>query len=416
MLTRLKNAFHETAAKPSFRLPALTCAFFAGLIFQRYLDVPFSAGGCVMACAMVAAWFFAERDRRVADAAMIVFFLALGVTLLATEPHRRVSAPFIKAKEVRLPVCVRIDDAIGKAFRVHMDETHAAFTEGLMLGRGKIDRDLMRLFKDAGTAHAVAISGTHVIIIAGVLYLFVTMFGMSLRTRTALAAVLVLAYGALCYFKVPVLRSVVMYLAFCGAIVLQRPFLPYHTLFLAGLVTALFDPVSIFTVSFQLSFAAVLGLMLGNDLLVRYGFYAKKLTAAKKWITVPIFASFFATLLTTPITSFYFGKIYLLSWLSSLVAVPMLTIVIYAVFVYGAVFFVPPLAAAVGVTLTALIDANIVTNAFFAQMPGMSVACQMSLPCVVWYYAVLLAAWLWLMHRREWADEGEDIRLEQEGA
>jgi ComEC/Rec2-related protein len=413
MLTRLKKALRETASKPSFRIPVLTVCFFAGLGFARFCHVPFAWAGTVALAALCCSCTYAGKRQRLSDAALMAFACFLGITMLSLEPHRRTSGQFIQSKEVKLPWCVAFDDAAGRAFRAHMDEQHAAFAEGLVLGRGKIDRDIMKLFKDAGTAHAVAISGTHVIIIAGVLYLFVTMFNMPIRWRSGVAAVLVIVYGALCYFKVPVLRSVVMYAAFCGACVLQRPFLPYHTLFLAGLVTTLYDPVSMFTVSFQLSFAAVLGLMLGNDLLMRYGFYAKKLTRVKKYIAVPIYASLFATLLTTPITSFYFGKVYLLSWFSSLIAVPMLTVVIYVIAVYALVCALPLLAAPVALTMTALIDANIVTNAFFAKIPGMSVPFKMPLVAVVWYYVVLLVAWIIAMHWKDIDPEKEiDVRIE----
>jgi len=412
MLTRLKKALRETASKPSFRIPVLTVCFFCGLAIARFCHLPFAWAGSAAVGALCLSWAFTGRSQRFSDAAILLFASLLGMTMMSLEPHRRTSGQFIRAKEVKLPWCVAFDDAAGRAFRAHMDEQHAAFAEGLVLGRGKIDRDTMKLFKDAGTAHAVAISGTHVIIIAGVLYLFVIMFNLPFRARYATAAVLVIVYGALCYFKVPVLRSVVMYAVFCGVHVLRRPFLPYHTLFLAGLVTTLYDPVSMFTVSFQLSFAAVLGLMLGNDLLTRYGYYAKKLTTFKKWVMVPIFASLFATLLTTPITSFYFGKIYILSWLSSLIAVPMLTVVIYVIAVYGVVFAIPVLAAPTALTMTALIDANIITNAFFAKLPGMSVMFRMPLSAVVWYYVLLLIAWIVAMHWRDCDDDALDVRLE----
>lgn len=157
------------------------------------------AASCAL-IALVASWFFIGRQRHAADAFLLVFSFFLGITLLSQEPYRRTAGQFIRAREVKLGWCVAFDDAAGRAFRAHMDEQHAAFAEGLVLGRGKIDRDTMKLFKDAGTAHAVAISGTHVIIVAGVLYLFVIMFNLPFRARYATAAVLVIVYGALCYF------------------------------------------------------------------------------------------------------------------------------------------------------------------------------------------------------------------------
>jgi len=123
----------------------------------------------------------------------------------------------------------------------------------------------------AGLAHVIAISGLHLSLVAGGVF-FALRFLLALATPLArhvdvkkLAAAGGIA-AALFYYAISgggaaALRSTVMAVLLFGAVVLGRRALSMRNVALAGLFTVLTEPTEIFRPGFQLSFAAVIGLV-----------------------------------------------------------------------------------------------------------------------------------------------------------
>src|SRR6185312_9637377 len=70
-----------------------------------------------------------------------------------------------------------------------------------------------------------------------------------------------LVYYAISGGDIAALRSTVMIVLVFGAVIFGRRALTMHNVAIAGLVTVLTDPANVFRPSFQLSFAAVIGLV-----------------------------------------------------------------------------------------------------------------------------------------------------------
>ncbi len=145
---------------------------------------------------------------------------------------------------------------------------------GITLGDTKtMDNELLSTFRHLGIAHLLAVSGLHV----GILYgLLVLLFGMFFRVgRFSQLKVLgpVLLIWIFCWlvgFSPSVLRATVM-CSFFGAFSLSgRPYLGIHVLAVTAFLLLLFNPLNLFDVGFQLSFTAVLFIMLAVDLFNRF--------------------------------------------------------------------------------------------------------------------------------------------------
>lgn len=118
-----------------------------------------------------------------------------------------------------------------------------------------------------GTNHLVAISGLHVGLVAGLVYM---LFGRlwrlcpgcclrlpAPRAASLLALLAALAYAALAGFAIPTQRALAMLAVVLGAVWLQRPLQRGRVLLLALWAVLLLDPSSVLAPGFWLSFAAV---------------------------------------------------------------------------------------------------------------------------------------------------------------
>ncbi|HTO07295.1 MAG TPA: DNA internalization-related competence protein ComEC/Rec2 [Myxococcota bacterium] len=136
----------------------------------------------------------------------------------------------------------------------------------------RLDEPLRAAFSDSGTTHLLSVSGTHIVWVFWLTQICVTGLLGRLRAlawvRAARAAGMVaaaaagLGYAALCGLEAPALRSAAMAAAGGIALLGGRRGLGWNALAAAALVVLAFDPGALFEASFQMSFAAVAGLLL----------------------------------------------------------------------------------------------------------------------------------------------------------
>ena len=143
------------------------------------------------------------------------------------------------------------------------DDEPAGLLRSLLLGqRVALDEPLRRAFLETGTIHLLVISGFNVGLIAGLLELALRLFGVPWRLRLAMAAMSLAGYSVLTGFQPPVVRATVMAWVVLGTIALDRPVSWFNTIALAALAILAINPPQLFDPGFQLSFGAVLSLLL----------------------------------------------------------------------------------------------------------------------------------------------------------
>lgn len=163
---------------------------------------------------------------------------------------------------------------IGTFFDEQLASTPAAVLRALIIGdKGRIDPEVRHDFQRVGAAHVLAISGLHVGTVAFLAYqIWWWLLGRSHYLLIAwsvpkLAAVLtvpvMLVYAVLAGGNVSTWRAVTMACVFLGAILFDQKEEGIRSLALAALIICFLWPGAVFDASFQLSFAAVLGILLG---------------------------------------------------------------------------------------------------------------------------------------------------------
>jgi competence protein ComEC len=115
-----------------------------------------------------------------------------------------------------------------------------------------------------GVIHVLAISGQHLVVLAGFFWWAMRLLALRKRNGAWLIALFLLLYSLLAGGRPPVLRSAVMLCAFCGAYYLRRPVLLANAFALGWLVVLVLNPTDVFGSGCQLSFLAVAILYWGS--------------------------------------------------------------------------------------------------------------------------------------------------------
>src|SRR3989344_1100114 len=196
----------------------------------------------------------------------------------------------------------------GKIFAM-LPQDEATLVVGSVLGVDQINASFRDKLIKTGTIHVVVVSGQNLMIVVGVLASLVDYIGR--RKTRVLTLALVFFYALLTGFEPPVVRATLMVFFTTLALFFGREIRPIWGLFLAAVLIIFIWPTAISEVSFQLTFAATLGIVtLGRSIL---NFKLKILNL----LAVPLSAYLF----TAPIILYYFGQVSLISPLVNVLVV-----------------------------------------------------------------------------------------------
>ncbi len=230
----------------------------------------------------------------------------------------------------------RVRQKLGDFLATTLDSEPSGLYQALLIGdRSQVPLDVLEHFKISGCMHLLAISGMHMGLLGLMLYgSLLWLLKRSTRLMLAfhvetLAALLTMfplfLYALVAGMNLPVLRSLIMALLLLLALVLRRHRSLIHVLAAALLVILAIQPLALFTVSFQLSFAAVLGIILTIPRLQEKFALAGHGTARiRTWIQGAFLVSCLATVATLPIMLFHFNRISLIGPFMNLLIEPLL--------------------------------------------------------------------------------------------
>lgn len=215
----------------------------------------------------------------------------------------------------------------------------AAIIQAMILGeQSEIPGDIYDSFSRTGTSHIIAISGFNISIIAFcVFFLLKSVMGTSewllLRFNVTRVAALfsiapIIAFAFIAGLGISTVRATVMILIFIAALLSDRETDLPNTLAFAAFVILMFSPVSLFDVSFQLSFAAVAAILYfvprADALLPAPGEKPGFIKKAVRAFSLFLIVTMSATLGTLPLILFYFNILSLSVVPANLILLPVL--------------------------------------------------------------------------------------------
>lgn len=200
----------------------------------------------------------------------------------------------------------------------------------LTLGyREDLDKDVQRAFSASGAMHVLAVSGLHTGIVWGIVMWILTLgvlykplwedkFRRWLLNISTI--VLIWAYAFLTGLSPSVMRSALMLTFWALSSLLEQQTSRWNPLLAAAVVILIVNPLAFWSVSFQLSFAAVAGIMLFGSSMQQ-----AVVSKGRVWQSVSglLIVSLAAQLGTMPLTLHYFGQTSNYFALTNLIVVPM---------------------------------------------------------------------------------------------
>jgi competence protein ComEC len=230
-------------------------------------------------------------------------------------------------------------------------ERELEMIKAMVLGRREeISSEMEYVYQSTGTAHVLAVSGLHV----GIVFLLISrIFRLLKKTnlRWAYYALVVLAiwsYAFVTGSSPSVLRASLMLSVIIFAEAYKRRSNIYNSIFVSAFALLIYDPNLLFSVSFQLSYAAVLGIV------YLYGriytlLYLKNTIANFFWRITALSLSVQIT--TFPITIYYFHQFPTIFLITNLIAIPTAALVIVASMILLISSWLPPISAGVAYLL-----------------------------------------------------------------
>ncbi len=291
------------------------------------------------------------------------------------------------------PLFLQIEDwrdAIRRFLGTETNPRSSGTLKALVLGeQGDIPEEVKEHFIVTGIAHLLAISGDHLGIVALLSYSLLLwllkrseflLLSLSIKKWAAgLTIPLLLLYTLIAGAGISIIRATIMVVTFFLSILFGRERNLLHTLALAAFLILLFSPPSLFNVSFQLSFLAVLSILyLVPRILREFRPDALDLPSKPSWkrnlleyLKISLLVTGVATMGTAPFVAFHFNRVSPIGLVTNLFAIPWVGFLLVPLSLTASLlsFFFSPLATLLIRVADILTLLLLKIVAFFASLP-----------------------------------------------
>lgn len=270
----------------------------------------------------------------------------------------------------------RVIDAVRRSIAERIARTlpqpAAGIATALITGdQSGVTDDAREVMATAGLAHVLSVSGLHLTIVAGGVFVALRMLlslfeGLARVVSVKRVAAVGGIVAALFYFaisggNVAALRATIMILLVFGAVVFGRRALTMRNVAIAGIFVIISDPASVFRPSFQLSFAAVVALVGAWELARhREGRERGLVGQALGYLLGAAMTSLVAGAATLPFSVYHFQQTSPLGVLGNLASLPLVGFVMMPAAVLGALAMPlgieAPFLAAMGWSIDRMLD------------------------------------------------------------
>ena len=178
------------------------------------------------------------------------------------------------------------------------------------------------MYTNLGILHIISVSGFHIILIESFILFLLGFININKNIKKMFVLILIFIYCLIIDFPPSALRAFIFLLTSFLSSIFHLPKINIKTLSVSAIIILLISPTSILDIGFQFSFLATLGIVFIYPLLIkrnRKGFTI--LNALQLTVIINI--------LLFPLQIYYFNKIQLATLLGNLLAIPLLTCIIY---------------------------------------------------------------------------------------
>lgn len=266
-----------------------------------------------------------------------------------------------------------IRDAVLNLIHCYLpDKQVAGVAAALLMGyRGELDKELLSAYAQTGVVHIIAISGMHLAMIYGILYVLLGKLGKGkyMPLLRSVIILLVLWFFTLLAGGVPsILRSAVMFSFIVAGEAFYKKHNACNNLAASAFLLLAFNPFYLWDIGFQLSYAAVTSVVLFYKPVYHSVVWQNRLL---DYLWQLLSVTLAAQVLTLPLVLYHFHQFPAFFLLSNLVAVPLSGVILYGGIVMIAFAWWPWLAAITGWCVSFLI---VLMNTFVKHMKQLPAA------------------------------------------
>ncbi len=245
-------------------------------------------------------------------------------------------------------------------------ESSKGIAAALLLGdRSGLDSEIKTAFRNAGISHALALSGMHVGIIWSIICLLTAAFRWNYRTKVfsfVLSIAIIFFYAVITGLSPSVSRACIMIAVWKTADLLCQGNDRTGPLLIAAFVIALFNPMAVEMIGFQLSFAAVAGIVFLYPAVEES---IRKVFGSRRNIGKRIAASgarlmgitMTCQIATFPLILLYFGRVSGNFLISNIVSAPLVTLSVYGSAASALLGGIPAIGGVISEISSAIIEA-----------------------------------------------------------
>ena len=273
--------------------------------------------------------------------------------------------------------------------------------EALLIGyRNDLDKQLVQSYSRTGVVHIIAISGLHLGMIYAALLFFFSPFKNRrwYRFATPITVLVILWMFTFIAGAVPsITRSAVMFSFIAVGELLRRKGNIYNTLAASALCLLLYNPFYLWDVGFQLSYAAVLSIIVFVKPIYHLLYFENKFIN-KVWLLVATNVA--AQIFTLPIVLFYFHQFPSLFLITNLLVIPLSTGILFIEIFLVAISFWTWLATITGKVAYSLLW---FMNSFIQHIEKLPFALWQNItvdvPQTIMLYIIVLCLAAWLFNK-----------------
>ena len=385
IMNRMRNSVSEKAP-----LVKVAVSLMAGMLFASYLVIPFTLFPLLVAVVLLA--FCLRRYENLQSAVLCLCMVVLGALLMQRARQEPPSVSRLdRSKTYFLERRAKLLDRLSES---GVDGSAYAVVAAMALGdKSQLTRELRDAYAISGASHILALSGLHL----GIIYTLLSLL-LSRRRWQMVSQIVIIVSIWLFVFLVglsaSVVRSAVMVSIYALLSLGHRDKLSVNTLAFAAIAMLLFNPMALFDVGFQLSFMAVLTILLFYPLLESLWSQPFLLDHRLfRWLWTMLSVSCAAQIGVAPLIAYYFGRISCYFLLANLVVVPAAALILYLSL---AVLLIPSLAY----LLIYIVDTLNQLLVSIAALPGASIEGLHPTVLQVWMmYVIIFAVYLLLIRR-----------------
>ena len=205
------------------------------------------------------------------------------------------------------------------------DEITGGFVKSILMGdKSNLDSEIKTFFSISGVAHILALSGLHIGIISGILSIFLNVFQINRLVKFLLFSILIILFTFLTGMQNATIRAGGMAIVFMFGFFLQRETNSLNIISIVVILSIIFFPSIIYSIGFQMSVLAVLGIFFFYPIFRNFFNKTIKLkNQTTRYFINSISMTLSASIIVSPIIAMYFNLFSIISPLANLLIIPL---------------------------------------------------------------------------------------------